>query len=176
MEAADSLKIIVTLYHTTWPHILKINNCHIHCHETHKSHTTLGTLQNWCLGQLHDAHKSGPVPCTVSCILWINRRQDSYPYPRTSNDTLKFCILSYVSKKHFQCIADLIILWVLCYDQWSAGQSVLEQSTHLGLMTRSLLHVWQLRSCSCGEPSLTRGRVCPLYMIILYQWDCIYRF
>jgi hypothetical protein len=31
---------------------------------------------------------------------------------------------------------------------------------------RSLLHVWQLRSCSCGAPSLTRGRVCPLYMLL----------
>jgi hypothetical protein len=57
-------------------------------------------------------------------------------------------------------------VWVLCYDQRSAGQSVLEQSTHLGLTTRSLLHVWQLRSCSCGAPSLTRGRVCPFYMLL----------
>jgi hypothetical protein len=57
-------------------------------------------------------------------------------------------------------------VWVLCYDRRSAGQSVLEQSAHLGLTTRSLLHVWQLRSCSCGAPSLTRGRVCPLYMLL----------
>jgi hypothetical protein len=57
-------------------------------------------------------------------------------------------------------------VWVLCYDRRSAGQSVLEQSTHLGLTTRSLLHVWQLRSCSCGASSLTRGRVCPLYMLL----------
>jgi hypothetical protein len=33
-------------------------------------------------------------------------------------------------------------VWVLCYDRRSAGQSVLEQSTHLGLTTRSLLLVW----------------------------------
>jgi hypothetical protein len=26
--------------------------------------------------------------------------------------------------------------------------------------------VWQLRSCSCGAPSLTRGRVCLLYMLL----------
>jgi hypothetical protein len=38
--------------------------------------------------------------------------------------------------------------------------------THLGLTTRSLLLVWQLRSWSCGAPSLTRGRVCLLYMLL----------
>jgi hypothetical protein len=26
--------------------------------------------------------------------------------------------------------------------------------------------VWQLRSCFCGAPSLTRGRVCLLYMLL----------
>jgi hypothetical protein len=26
--------------------------------------------------------------------------------------------------------------------------------------------VWQLRSCFCGAPSLTRGRVCILYMLL----------
>jgi hypothetical protein len=40
------------------------------------------------------------------------------------------------------------------------------KAPHLGLTTRSLLHVWQLRSWSCGAPSLTRGRVCPLYMLL----------
>jgi hypothetical protein len=54
----------------------------------------------------------------------------------------------------------------LCYDRRSAGQSVLEQSTHLGLKTRYLLLVRQLRSCSCGAPSLTRGRVCLLYVLL----------
>jgi hypothetical protein len=54
----------------------------------------------------------------------------------------------------------------LYYDRRSAGQSVLEQSPHLGLTTRSLLHVWQLRSCSSGAPSLTRGRVCLLYVLL----------
>jgi hypothetical protein len=33
---------------------------------------------------------------------------------------------------------------------------------HLGHMTRYLL-VWQLRSCFCGAPSLTRGRVFCIY-------------
>jgi hypothetical protein len=69
-------------------------------------------------------------------------------------------------------ISDFYILswvwvWVLCYDRRSAGQSVLEQSTHLGLTTRSLLLVRQLRSCSCKAPPLTRGRVCPLYMLLV---------
>jgi hypothetical protein len=50
---------------------------------------------------------------------------------------------------------------VLCYHRRSVGQSVLEQSTHLGLKTRS-----SLLSDSCGlvgmGRSLTRGRACRL--------------
>jgi hypothetical protein len=42
-------------------------------------------------------------------------------------------------------------VWVLCYDRRSVGQSVLEQSTHLGLTTRS----WLL-SDSCGFVGLRR--------------------
>jgi hypothetical protein len=56
----------------------------------------------------------------------------------------------------------------LCYDRQSAGQSVLEQSTRLGLTTRYLLIVSQLRSCSCGAPSLTRGQVC----FCMCYWPC----
>jgi hypothetical protein len=37
---------------------------------------------------------------------------------------------------------------------------------HLGPMTRYLLLVWQLRSCSCGAPSLMRGQVCLLYVLL----------
>jgi hypothetical protein len=38
---------------------------------------------------------------------------------------------------------------------------------HLGLMTRYLaITISQLRSCFCGAPSLTRGRVCLLYMLL----------
>jgi hypothetical protein len=44
-----------------------------------------------------------------------------------------------------------LTVWVLCYDRRSAGQSVLEQSTHLGLTTRS----WLL-SYSCGFVDLGR--------------------
>jgi hypothetical protein len=53
-------------------------------------------------------------------------------------------------------------IWILRYDRRSAGQSVLEQSTHLGLTTRSLLLIWQLRVSWFGAPSLTRRRVCRL--------------
>jgi hypothetical protein len=54
----------------------------------------------------------------------------------------------------------------LYYDRWSAGQSVLEQSNLLGLTTRSLL-----LSDSCGfrwfgTPSLMRGRVCRLQLLL----------
>jgi hypothetical protein len=38
---------------------------------------------------------------------------------------------------------------------------------HLGLMNRYVfITVWQLRSWFCGAPSLTRGRVCLLYMLL----------
>jgi hypothetical protein len=39
------------------------------------------------------------------------------------------------------------------------------QSVSLG--DRILIAVWQLRSCFCGAPSLTRGRVCLLYMLLV---------
>jgi hypothetical protein len=42
--------------------------------------------------------------------------------------------------------------------QLAAGQSV-----SLGEI---FITVWQLRSCFCGVPSLTRGRVCLLYMLL----------
>jgi hypothetical protein len=50
----------------------------------------------------------------------------------------------------------------------TVSQSVsLGVEPHLGLMTRYLaITIWQLRSCFCGAPSLTRGRVCPLYMLL----------
>jgi hypothetical protein len=54
----------------------------------------------------------------------------------------------------------------LCYDRRSAGQSVLESSIHLGLTTRSLLHVWQLWVCWFGAPFLMRGRVCRLQLLL----------
>jgi hypothetical protein len=44
----------------------------------------------------------------------------------------------------------------------TVSQSVsLGVETHLGLMTRYIrITIWQLRSCFCGAPSLTRGLVC----------------
>jgi hypothetical protein len=46
------------------------------------------------------------------------------------------------------------------------------QSVSLGVEPPSGAHdqkfitVWQLRSCFCGAPSLTRGRICILYMLL----------
>jgi hypothetical protein len=50
----------------------------------------------------------------------------------------------------------------------TVSQSVsLGVEPHLGLMTRYLaITILQLRSCFCGAPSLTRGRVCLLYMLL----------
>jgi hypothetical protein len=54
--------------------------------------------------------------------------------------------------------------WVieLVYDRQSFGQSVLEESIHLGLSTRFCINVRQLRVCWWRAPSLTRVRVCHL--------------
>jgi hypothetical protein len=50
----------------------------------------------------------------------------------------------------------------------TVSQSVsLGVEPHLGLMTRELAStIWQLRSGFCGAPSLTRGWVCLLYMLL----------
>jgi hypothetical protein len=54
----------------------------------------------------------------------------------------------------------------LCYDRRSVGQSVLVSSPHLWPKTRFLL-VRQLRVFWCGAPSLTRGRVCRLQLLLV---------
>jgi hypothetical protein len=53
----------------------------------------------------------------------------------------------------------------LCYVQRSVVQAVLVSSP---IWAHDLLFItlWQLRSCFCGTPSLTRGRVCLLYMLL----------
>jgi hypothetical protein len=38
--------------------------------------------------------------------------------------------------------------------------------TPSGAYDQIFITVWQLRSCFCGAPSLTRGRVCLLYMLL----------
>jgi hypothetical protein len=55
-------------------------------------------------------------------------------------------------------------VWVLMLRPTVSRPVCLGAKHHPVLTTRSLLHVWELRSCSCGVPSLTIGRVCPLYM------------
>jgi hypothetical protein len=50
----------------------------------------------------------------------------------------------------------------LCYDRRSVGQCVWVSSTHLGAKTRFLL-----LSNSFGVPSLTRGRVCRLQLLLV---------
>jgi hypothetical protein len=58
------------------------------------------------------------------------------------------------------------IVCALCYDRQSVGQSVLVQSTRLGLTTRFFITVGQLRVCWCGALSRTRGRVCRLQLLL----------
>jgi hypothetical protein len=42
----------------------------------------------------------------------------------------------------------------------------LTASQSVSLHDQIVITVWQLRSCFCGAPSLTRGRVCLLYMLL----------
>jgi hypothetical protein len=48
------------------------------------------------------------------------------------------------------------------------GQSVSKSLCRApsGAHDQIFITVWQLRSCFCGAPSLTRGRVCLLYMLL----------
>jgi hypothetical protein len=46
-------------------------------------------------------------------------------------------------------------------------QLTVSQSVILGVEPQQIfITVWQLRSCFCGAPSLTRGRVCLFYMLL----------
>jgi hypothetical protein len=58
-------------------------------------------------------------------------------------------------------------VWVLCYDRRSAGQSVLEFKHPSGAYDQIFIIVWQLRVCWFGAPSLTRGRVCRLQLLLV---------
>jgi hypothetical protein len=55
---------------------------------------------------------------------------------------------------------------LLYYDRRSVGQCVFVSSPLLGLMTRFFNIVRQLRVCWNGAPSLTRGRVCLLQLLL----------
>jgi hypothetical protein len=88
---------------------------------------------------------------------------DSRPYFTVSD--LTFPILSPPTTRR------VTMDWVWCYDRRSVGQSVLVQSTHLGLTTRFLLpYGIRNTSDSCGSVdmgrSLTRGRFCRLQLLL----------
>jgi hypothetical protein len=51
-------------------------------------------------------------------------------------------------------------------DWRSVSQYVLVSSPIWGTWPDIVITVWQLRSCFCGAPSLTRGRVCLLHMLL----------
>jgi hypothetical protein len=103
--------------------------------------------------------------CRLYNCCWPSPEQ-SFSGPSPVGLVAVFYCLRFETSLFIASYDSLVWVWVLCYDRRWTGQSVLEQSTHQGLMTRSLLHVWRLRSCSYGAPSLTRGRVCPLYMLL----------
>jgi hypothetical protein len=61
--------------------------------------------------------------------------------------------------------------FVFCISCWPLpGQSFSGPSPICGsrpdIFINVTVHYWQLRSCFCGAPSLTRGRVCLLYKLL----------
>jgi hypothetical protein len=55
----------------------------------------------------------------------------------------------------------------LCYDRRSVDQSVLVSSTQSGAQDRICITLRQLRVCSCRAPSLTRGQICRLQLLLV---------
>jgi hypothetical protein len=58
-------------------------------------------------------------------------------------------------------------VWVLCYDRRFSRPVCLEIKHPSGTYDQIWITVWQLRVCWCGALSLTRGRVCRLYMLLV---------
>jgi hypothetical protein len=52
------------------------------------------------------------------------------------------------------------------YDRRSVGQSVLVSGSQPNFLLLSVIIFRQLRVCSCGAPSLTRGRVCTFQLLL----------
>jgi hypothetical protein len=65
--------------------------------------------------------------------------------------------LAAISHQH-PTLLTAILKSKLCYDRWSAGQSVLMSRTHLGLMTRFLLLSDSCRFVDVGRSSLRQNR------------------
>jgi hypothetical protein len=98
---------------------------------------------------------SDPIPLGIPFPIWYLTGRDNYVVRR-----FRFPICP------FDEIAGILSLWSptfkvkpkLCCDRRSVGLSVLASSTHLGPK--------QLRVCWCGAPSLTRGRICRLQLLL----------
>jgi hypothetical protein len=76
--------------------------------------------------------------------------------------------LTFNWQPNYDCAEPTVQVKVKVTLRLTVSQSVsLGVEPHLGLMTRYLaITIWELRSCFCGAPSLTRGRVCLLYMLL----------
>jgi hypothetical protein len=75
---------------------------------------------------------------------------NSLKWTRLQLNSLDFWQLTQKSKSHWE--------WRLVSKSWCRAPS--------GAYDKIFITVWQLRSCFCGAPSLTRGRVCLLYMLL----------
>jgi hypothetical protein len=95
---------------------------------------------------------------TVNTQLYHLRPEGSlpYPYPIQSQmnpaHTLLTSVYTYILLLKSHCD------WRLVSKSWCRALS--------GAHDHIFFTVWQLRSCFCGAPSLMRGRVCLLYMLL----------
>jgi hypothetical protein len=100
---------------------------------------------------------AGVVPCSLATLSrGINTGPHMNIFPWFfASQKIRILLFSYVLLRYNRSKSQL------CYDRRSVGQSVWVSSTHLRPKTRFLL-----LSVSCGAPSLTRGRVCRLQLLL----------
>jgi hypothetical protein len=105
----------------------------------------------------HDFEWPLPAACITSLC---NRTHTEFGKPHEIHGPL--CAL-----KIFQWCVGLYVVGVKVALLLTVGQSIyLGVELHLTLMTCYLLTIWQLRSCPIRAPSLTRGQVCLLSIIV----------
>jgi hypothetical protein len=101
----------------------------------------------------------------------------SFEYSMTSINRIELNCLALSSCKihrSFNSITPhwIILIWILCYDRRSVGQSLLEKTPIWGLRP-VFFTVRELQVCWCGALSLTRGRVCRLLLLLALDWAII---
>jgi hypothetical protein len=89
------------------------------------------------------------------------------PIPKTRLNSTALLPSSYSGRLASQSTANSFQVKSKSHCDWrSDSQYVLVSSPIWNSWPDIFITVWQLRSCFCGAPPLTRGRVCLLYMLL----------